>query len=319
MLDLRHALAAATGLALLTVSAATAQDAFPVSVPTMFGEVTIEAAPERVVALGWADAEILLALGVSPVGIFDWNRNGEPGVGPWAAPLLTEAPVVFSRENELNYEAVLALHPDLITNVRSDNSADGFARLSAIAPTVYSLDGEAFATRWDDQVRQLAAAIGQSEAGDALVAETEAAIAQVAADHPEFEGRTIQVIAKWGEAYGTYLTGDARFDLLTEFGFVGRPDIMEAAAGAPYLDISLENFEMIDSDVVILFALGYSFEELRNDPILAQVDAVRDGRAIFIDSPSETYRALATGSTLSIARTIEELVPLLAEAVAKLD
>jgi ABC-type Fe3+-hydroxamate transport system substrate-binding protein len=65
--------------------------------------------------------------------------------------------------------------------------------------------------------------------------------------------------------------------------------------------------------VLILFALGYSVEELTTDPILAKVPAVAEGRAIILDSKSETNRALATGSTLSILKTIETLVPQLAE------
>ncbi|GEM_PF-6176434 len=83
---LRHTLfpALAFSAALLSTALVMAQDAFPVSVPTRFGDVEIENQPQRIVSLGWADAEIALALGVRPVGVFDWNRNGGKGVGPWA-------------------------------------------------------------------------------------------------------------------------------------------------------------------------------------------------------------------------------------------
>ncbi len=306
------------GVLLLPAGAAFAQESFPLSVPTRFGEVVITEQPERIVSLGWADAEIALALGVKPIGVFDWNRNGGKGVGPWAESLFgDETPVVFSREQELNFEQIVALEPDLITNVRSDNKQETYNQLSGIAPTVYSLDGEGFATPWDVQVLQIATALGKSDAGQALVDQTKASIAKVVADHPEFAGKTIQVVVKFGDAYGTYLTGDARFDLLTQFGFVGPAAVMEAANGAPYLDIGVENFQLADADVLILFALGYSIEDLKADPILAKVNAVKDGRAIFIDSPSPLYRALATGSTLSIEQTIDNLVPLIAEVVNK--
>ena len=42
--------------------------AFPVTVETAFGPVEIAEEPQRVVALGWSDAETALALGVQPVG-----------------------------------------------------------------------------------------------------------------------------------------------------------------------------------------------------------------------------------------------------------
>ena len=316
----RHSLfpVLALGAALLSTTPILAEDTLPISVPTRFGDVEISSQPQRVVSLGWADAEIALALGVKPVGVYDWNRNGGKGVGPWAEPLFgEETPLVFSREQDLNFEQILGLNPDLITNVRSDNKDDTYQRLAEIAPTVYSLEGEGFATPWDVQVLQVSHALGKSAEGQRLVDDTKASIAKVAANHPEFSGKTIQVVVKFGDAYGTYLTGDARFDLLTQFGFVGPEAVMTAAAGAPYLAIGVENFALAEADVLILFALGYSLEELKADPILAQVPAVKEGRAVFIDSPSPMYRALATGSTLSIADTIENLVPLLAEAAKK--
>ena len=55
----------------------------PVTVSTAFGDVTIPEKPRRVVALGWGDAEVALALGVQPVGAADWLGVGGDGLGPW--------------------------------------------------------------------------------------------------------------------------------------------------------------------------------------------------------------------------------------------
>ncbi|MGJ9611108.1 hypothetical protein [Actinotignum sp. GS-2025b] len=41
---------------------------FPATIDTKFGPVTVKEAPQRVVALGWGDAEVALSLGVQPVG-----------------------------------------------------------------------------------------------------------------------------------------------------------------------------------------------------------------------------------------------------------
>jgi ABC-type Fe3+-hydroxamate transport system substrate-binding protein len=43
--------------------------AFPVTIEHKYGETTIEAAPERVVSVGFADQDPLLALGIVPVAI----------------------------------------------------------------------------------------------------------------------------------------------------------------------------------------------------------------------------------------------------------
>ena len=50
-------------------------------VETKFGEVEVPEAAQRIVALGWGDAETALALGVQPVGASDWLAFGGEGVG----------------------------------------------------------------------------------------------------------------------------------------------------------------------------------------------------------------------------------------------
>jgi iron complex transport system substrate-binding protein len=58
------------------------------TVETMFGAIETPAASDdlKVVALGWSDAEMALALGVVPIAVYDWQGFGAEtkGVGPWA-------------------------------------------------------------------------------------------------------------------------------------------------------------------------------------------------------------------------------------------
>ncbi|WP_246822461.1 hypothetical protein [Corynebacterium sp. HMSC056F09] len=53
--------------------------AYPVTVATKFGDVTVEEAPRRVVALGWGGAEVALSLGVQPdlILILDVRSSGD--------------------------------------------------------------------------------------------------------------------------------------------------------------------------------------------------------------------------------------------------
>ena len=46
-------------------------DAFPTTVATKFGDIEIDEKPEKVVAVGWGDAETAMALGVQPIGVPD--------------------------------------------------------------------------------------------------------------------------------------------------------------------------------------------------------------------------------------------------------
>ena len=96
--------------------------AFPVTIDTEFGDVTVDSAPQRVVALGWGDAETALALGVSPVGASDWLAFGGDGVGPWAAGLYDAPPQIIGTR-EPSFEQVAALEPDLILDTKSSGDA----------------------------------------------------------------------------------------------------------------------------------------------------------------------------------------------------
>ena len=70
---------AVAGLAGCSSDSADAPAEAGATVSTMFGDVEVPANPERVVALGWSDAETALALGTQPVGVADWMAFGGKG------------------------------------------------------------------------------------------------------------------------------------------------------------------------------------------------------------------------------------------------
>src|SRR3712207_695869 len=145
--------------------------AFPVTVSTAFGDVEIPEEPQRVVALGWSDAETALALGVQPVGASDWLAFGGEGVGPWSEGLYDEAPEIIETL-EPSLEAIAALEPDLILDTKSDGTQERYDSLSQIAPTVGRPEGaEAYQTSWDEQLELVGQALGRSEQADELAAE----------------------------------------------------------------------------------------------------------------------------------------------------
>src|SRR5215207_1917957 len=107
--------AALAATALLTAGCSAAADedagpaassgAFPVTVETAFGDVTVEEEPTRVVALGWSDAETALALGVQPVGASDWLAVGGNGLGEWVEEGYDEDPEMIETL-EPSFEAI---------------------------------------------------------------------------------------------------------------------------------------------------------------------------------------------------------------------
>ena len=296
-------------------------------VSTLFGDVTVDFPQDRdlkVVALGWSDAEMALALDVAPVGVYDWQGFGAEtkGVGPWAAEKFGDVtPTIIDNTGDtLNFEAIRALEPDLILNTRAAHDEQVFERLSEIAPTVYAPEGtEAFATPWDLQMLQVADALGRGDEGMAIIEDVQGQISAVAEDHPDFAGRTVVAASKFGEAYGAYLAGDGRFDLLAGFGFVQNPAVAEIPVDAGfYAAVSAEQVAALNADVAVILPISFTADEVASDPLLSALPVVQEGRAIVLEETSELGAAYSAASVLSIPVVLDGLVPQLEAAVAKL-
>jgi iron complex transport system substrate-binding protein len=148
-----------------------------------YGETVVPAIATRIVPLEWTYVEILMALGVTPVGMADIE-----GYNAWVnVPLPDDGanlPDVGDR-NDANLEAIAALNPDLIlgTNYGVQNN---YALLSEIAPTVsfdhYPTDPAI--THYDEMlhtVRLLGTLTGTSEKAEEVIAHMEQNFADNAA------------------------------------------------------------------------------------------------------------------------------------------
>jgi len=302
-------------------SSAAGGSAPPATVDTMFGRVEIPAPEDgklTVVALGWSDAEIALALGVQPVGVFDWQGFGEAnkGVGPWATDLFGgESPTILANVGDAtDYEAISVLDPDLILNTRSAGDRTQYDRLSTIAPTISPPAGTAaFGTGWDVQTQLVAGALGKSVEGEALVSSVEETISAAAAANPGFTGRTAVAATKFGDAYGAYIAGDARWDLLAALGFEQNPPVVALPAQGFYVPVSAEQVSAFDADVAVMFPIGYTLAELEADPLIASLKVVRDGRTVFLAADDELSQAFSAASPLSLPIAVEGITPQLAK------
>lgn len=289
--------------------------AFPVTIPTAFGDVTLDEEPQRVVAVGWSDAETALALGVQPVGVSDWLGLGGDGLGPWAADLYEEEPEQLGTM-DLNLELLAALEPDLILDTRSDGTPERHDALSEIAPTLSPpADVVAYGTTWQQQLEMVAAALGRPAYGAELAASVDDAFAAAAAEHPEFDGAEAVVGAFSADGFGIYVTGDARVEFLSQLGFVQKPGIDELGTGNFYVPVGDENLELFDADVTVVFPIFVEASEFTENPVWQAVPSVADGRAVVIED-LDLLNAFSSGSVLGTLYAIDAITPLLADALA---
>ena len=92
----------------------------PVTIEHALGTTTIDAKPERVATVNWANQEVPLALGVVPVGMAraDFGDDDGDGILPWVEEKLDElggeTPVLFDETDGIDFEAVADTEPDVI-------------------------------------------------------------------------------------------------------------------------------------------------------------------------------------------------------------
>ncbi|AOS63527.1 iron-siderophore ABC transporter substrate-binding protein [Actinoalloteichus hymeniacidonis] len=292
------------------------EGAFPVTISTAFGDVTIDEQPQRVVALGWNDAETALALGVQPVGAADWLDIGGDGVAPWVEDGYDHPPTMLGTL-QLNIEALAELDPDLILDTRASGEQDRYDLLSGLDVPVVSIpeSGHAYLTSWEDQLDMIGRAVGRAEEADRLRTELDEKFATAKDAHPEFDGATTVVAARTTSTWGAYITDTSRIQFMEKLGFVNSPAIEELADEGFSVDISHERLDLLDADLTVVSGIGVAAEEIEDDPLFQAVPSVRDGHSMVLDDEA-LDQAFASASVLGQSYALDGLVPGFAAAVA---
>lgn len=303
----------ATSASVSSAGSASAGAGFPATVSTKFGGVTVKAKPQRVVALGWGDAEDALQLGVQPVGASDWLAFGGEGVGPWLKGAYTKAPEIIATL-EPSYEKIAALKPDLILDVKSSGDAARYQRLSSIAPTIgVPKGGDSYLVSPKDQLTMIATALGEKAKGEQLLKDVDAKFAAAASAHPGWKGKTASAVTKTSEGWGAYTKGGDRIAFLTSLGFVQNPKI-DALGGSGFsVNLSPEKLATVDADLVVGFPIFVKATDMTNDAAWKAVPAVAKKHAVVIDG--DLANAFSLGSPAAQTYAVENLVPKIEAAI----
>ena len=294
-------------------------DPFPVRIQHKFGTTVIPAEPKRVVSIGYHDHESLLAVGVVPVAL-RYNYGDHPyGVFPWGQKLLGGAtPQVLDMPGELDYEAIAALQPDLISAVYSGITREEYARLSRIAPTLAQTgDYIDYGMPWQEQTLMIGTAVGRREQAEAAVAATEALFEAARRAYPHFAGKKV-ALAVWREngQIGLLSEQDVRSRVFTDLGFRIPEEFNELFGDQFYAFISAEQLRLLDTaDVVVWHQMSWSPGRafIEQHPIYSRLNVAREGRHIFLEGDVDD--ALQFGTVLSLPYLLDHLVPMLAEVL----
>lgn len=294
--------------------------AFPVMIEHKYGSTTIPAAPTRVLSLGYTDQDAILALGVTPVAVRYWFGDETKAVFPWAQENINGAePEVLNMPfGALTYEKIAALKPDLISGVYSGITQEEYELLSQIAPTI-AQSGEYvdFGVPWQEMTRTVGRALGRAELAEELVIELEGQFTAVREQHPEWSGKSVVVGAPSGDGqYGFVASQDPRSRVFTTLGFEVPAAFDEIAGEQFYGTISLERTDLLERDLLVFHQLQWvegGRAAIEADPILQRLNAMQDGRVVFI--VGELDDALQFSTVLSLPFMLDRLVPMIEAAL----
>jgi iron complex transport system substrate-binding protein len=277
---------------------------FPVSIEHQFGTTTVPAAPQRVLTIGFNEQDYVLAFGIEPVGVREFLGYDAPN-RPWAPEGVRGKNLPTVGSQDLEFEKIAGLAPDLILGINSYIDQAAYDKLSAIAPTVaQSGDVAPGATTWQDQTLTTGKALGRDADAQALVERTQAAFTDAKAANPAFAGKSAAFALGVG-ASGSYSVGsdDYRTGWLTELGFT----VPEKSS-----EVSLERLDVFDADVLV--AEGVEKATLDNK-LFAALPPVKEGRFVDLGAFDQDFAAaLGFNSPLSIPFLLEVAVPRLAAA-----
>lgn len=331
------ALAAATSAAPGAASAAAASTApadallppaegtteYPLTLTTPWGETVLDDRPERIAVIGMSpNIDVLQALDVVPVYSLG---DDEPWVWrdqDWYESI--EFVDTATRNDPTNFEAIAASKPDLIIATNWIFEQAEYDRLVEIAPVLDNpelVEGDQI--DWQADQLLVAGALDLTAAAEASIAEAEQRVEQVAADHPEFAGKTMTVVydygPEWGMSYFT-VTGGTAENLLVTLGFVPNP------LAEQFVDddsVSEESQAQFDADVLLVLAEDEETIENRESSELFQlVPAVSEGRYLGLVVPwtsieGHSVWVLRRGaSALSVPVAAEQFAAWATEALA---
>ncbi|MEM9905683.1 MAG: ABC transporter substrate-binding protein [Cyanobacteria bacterium P01_D01_bin.44] len=234
------------------------------------GETEVCGEPQKVVTLSLHMLDLLLSLDRQPVAstmtlnfhqgdIFDNPAKQIPYLGN----RLTTQPINLGDDHTPSLETLAALQPDLIIGEASRN-ADDYDLLSQIAPTLLWRN-RTDQGKWQESLRDLATALGQSEKAEAVIQQHETRIADVRADFADMVAThpNLLVLGANNPDEGFLVVKPDSYlgELLSGIGFQLIPPPPDALDAANLL-MSIEALQtMNEADIIIVLGWNADVDE----------------------------------------------------------
>jgi len=289
-------------------------DGGPIVIEHRFGETQLDEVPGRIVTLDLQWTDVLLSVGVEPVGYLASPYAGEGGIYPWEAGMLDDATPIEATSG-LPMEQIASLDPDLILVGFEAAEQEQYDQLAAIAPTV-GLLGDLQVDDWQAQLEVVAQVTGRSADAAAVLEHVEGLVGETAAALPGLAGRTYALV--------NYVKGDGLFyvvadpddgssQLFYDLGLEIDPDLLAIEPGAfGRIELSFENVALLQADILVVFAQTGDPADV---PGWDALPAVQSGAVVSLDFAAVS--GLNQPTPLSIPYSLDLITPTLELASAE--
>lgn len=291
-----------------------------VTIATRFGDVTVPAAPTRVVAMSWTDADLALAVGITPVAMAK-ETTIPGGIQPWAKERLGGAvPELFTAVGADPIEQIASFRPDVILATKDYNLAKGetYAQLSRIAPVIAYEDDPQTASYAEEAIR-VGRALGREQQARDSVTAVERLLDDQEAAAPQLAGTTFAfgLAPKNGSLFVVNGQDAVLTQLLGQVGMRLAPAVAALPAGSvgSRAELSFERLSVLDADVLLLTPASASDADLaalEADPLFTRLAVVQRGDYLRLDRSAA--QAVNFSSPLSLQYTLSRLLPRIAAA-----
>lgn len=259
----------------------------------IFGQTEVCGIPERIIALDTHALDLLLSLGVEPIGYAEDRRAlvGQPGTGQsivdvkYLGDRLTTQPIHIGTSQSPSLETILGLKPDVILGGFVGNAE--YQTLSKIAPTLlpHSLDDP---DGWRETIQMLGQVLGREDQASAVLTAHDQRINRAKTNLSAYQGQSILLLSMTGLDYiGIFTNETFAGKLLEDIGLTLLvPTHLRSSNGE--MVISSEILPQLKPDLIIVMASGDSqvtqIQQLWQDtPILRSLPASQSNRVHFVD------------------------------------
>lgn len=302
-------------------SSSSESNAFPVTVKHIYGETVIDSAPTKIATVSWVNPDIVLALGVVPVGMAKdaWGQNANNSTDWKDAKLKalgaeigsSKAPPQYDEADGINFEEIAKLQPDLIVAAYSGLTKEDYDKLSKIAKVVGPVAAN-YTAPWQDSTLTIGQALGKEDAAKALIASVEKQLTDAGTANPVLKNTTY-IAGNLEPATGginIYTSGDNRSRFLASLGMTEAPVVEKNKQGDSFFyNWSAERANELVADVFFTWLPeGTTADSITKDKLLGQIPAAKTGGLVAESSQAVTL-AISASSPLSLPWALNKVVP----------